>query len=175
MVLRTRGRLLGRALALLFAAAIAAQLLHSAVARELAGSEAPDFALKSTTGRNIRLSEFRSEVVALVFWASWCGDCRAQLPALGRLQQELAADGLQVLAVSLDHDMKAAREAAAGLRVDFPVLHDGLGEVGRLYRLQRLPALVLVDREGRVRERRDGDDALVVSSLRDDIRAALDE
>ena len=175
MVLRTRGRLLGRALALFLAGAIVAQLSHGAVARELAGSEAPDFALKSTTGENLRLSEFRSEVVALVFWASWCGDCRTQLPALQRLQQQFAGDGLRLVSVNLDHDLKSARSSAADLRVAFPVLFDEQGEVGRQYDLQDLPALVLIDRDGRVRSRRDGREALDEGHLVDEIRTLLAE
>lgn len=63
---------------------------------------APDFALKSSTGVNLRLSEYRSEVVALAFVASWCGACRDGMPQLRRLQQELAADGLRVLVVDFD-------------------------------------------------------------------------
>ncbi len=44
---------------------------------ELTGAEAPDFVLKSTAGENLRLSEYRGEIVMLSFWATWCGDCRA--------------------------------------------------------------------------------------------------
>ena len=45
-------------------------------------STAPDFALRSVAGSNHRLSEHRGEVVALIFWASWCGDCRRELERL---------------------------------------------------------------------------------------------
>ena len=48
-------------------------------ATALKGAEAPDFVLKSFSGKNLRLSEYRGEVVMLSFWATWCGDCRAQL------------------------------------------------------------------------------------------------
>ncbi len=109
LIVRSRGKLLARALAMLFVLALLAQLAHVALARDLGHVAAPDFALKSTAGRNIRLSEYRSEVVALAFWASWCGDCRDQLPALERLQQALAADGLQVLTVSFDDQTEQAR------------------------------------------------------------------
>jgi peroxiredoxin len=175
MVLRVRARLLGRALALLLAAALAAQLLHGAVARELAGSEAPDFALKSISGENLRLSEFRSEVVALVFWASWCGECRSRLPGLQAMQQQLSGDGLRIVSVNLDQHLESARDSTKRLRVEFPVLFDERGQVSRLYELQELPALVLIDRDGRIRVRRDGRGVLDEDPLVQDIRQLLAE
>ena len=53
-------------------------------ATQLLGSEAPDFVLKSVAGKNLRLSEYRGDVVMLSFWATWCGDCRAQLESSAR-------------------------------------------------------------------------------------------
>jgi peroxiredoxin len=172
MILRSRSRLLARALACLFAAALLAQLIHVAVARDFAA--APDFALKSIAGRNIRLSEYRSEVVAIAFWASWCGSCREQLPLLERMQQSLAADGLRVLSVSFDEKPDAAREAAAAARVTFPVLVDPDGEAGRLYDVGELPLVVIVDRYGKVRASYEGDDAAGQAVVRE-IRAVLAE
>jgi peroxiredoxin len=171
MIVRARGRLLGRALAVLFAAAILAQLIHAAVARDF--TEAPDFALKSTTGDNFRLSEYRSEVVAIVFWASWCGACREQLPALERLQQALAADGLRVLSVNFDDKPAAAREAAQAAGVSFPVLMDPAGEAGRLYDVGKLPQVVVVDRNGRLRASYSG--AASGQAMAREIRAVLTE
>ncbi len=175
MIVRARGRLLARAVAFLLAAAIAAQLVHAAFARGLEDSQAPDFALKSSAGKNFRLSEYRSEVVAIAFWASWCGACREQLPDLERLQQALRSDGLRVLSVSFDENSSAAQETAAAARVSFPVLLDAAGEVGRLYDVDDLPLVVLVDRAGRLRGSYEGGGAAAGHALDRAIRDLLAE
>jgi len=131
--------------------------LAARLARADERAPAPDFALKSSTGANLRLSEYRSEVVALAFVASWCGACREGLLQLQRLQQELAADGLRVLVVDFDTRPEATAEVAAAAGGAFPVLLDPAGETGRLYAVGRLPTLVLVDRGGQLRgQYRDG-------------------
>jgi len=123
----------------------------AAAAAQLAGMPAPDFVLKSVAGRNVRLSEFRGEVVMLSFGATWCGDCRAQLTQLNEMQTRYHDAGIELLAVSLDQNAKQAGEmAAAG--AGFPVLHDVGGEVGRLYEVGKVPVVVLIDRAGVVRK-----------------------
>jgi peroxiredoxin len=133
--------------------ALCVALAGAAVATEqLTGSEAPDFVLKSVSGENIRLSEYRGEVVMLSFWATWCGDCRSQLDGLGDMHTRYQDAGVQLLAVSLDQSPRQAQEAVAALGVSYPVLHDAGGEVGRLYDVSKVPVMVLVDRGGVVRE-----------------------
>jgi peroxiredoxin len=124
----------------------------AAATEQLAGSDAPDFVLKSVAGENIRLSEYRGDVVMLSFWATWCGDCRSQLERLGDMHARYRDAGVQLLAVSLDQNPRQAQEAAASLGVGYPVLHDAGGEVGRLYEVSKMPVMVLVDRGGVVRE-----------------------
>jgi peroxiredoxin len=119
-------------------------------ATQLLGSDAPDFVLKSLAGKNLRLSEYRGEVVMLSFWATWCGDCRAQLSALGEMRDRYQDAGVELLAVSLDQNVRQAEDVAA--RASYPVLHDAGGEVGRLYDVSKMPVMVLIDRGGVVRE-----------------------
>ena len=121
-------------------------------AAQLTGSEAPDFVLKSVAGENLRLSEYRGQVVMLSFWAAWCGDCRAQLEGLGDMYTRYQDAGVELLAVSLDQSPKQAQDAAAALGGSYPVLHDAGGEVGRLYDVSKMPVMVLIDRGGVVRE-----------------------
>jgi peroxiredoxin len=131
--------------------ACAASAPHVAAAPP-AGNEAPDFALKSTAGENLRLSEYRGEVVVLSFFAAWCGDCRAQASALSELHARYRDAGLELLAVSLDQTMRQASDTAAALDAAYPVLHDAGGTVGKLYEIERMPVVVVIDRSGVVRD-----------------------
>lgn len=131
------------------------------------GQAAPDFALKDAAGENLRLSEWRGEVVVLAFWADWCGRCSDQQQELAKLQQKFGGRGVRVVTVNIDRDAHAAREAAA--RSGLLVLHDGDGSVARQYELANLPLTVLVDAHGKVRhvheKYRGGDAALYDEEL----------
>jgi peroxiredoxin len=120
-------------------------------AENLLGERAPDFALRSIDGPNLRLSEFRSEVVLLTFWADWCGKCRAALPMLNALNERYASAGLQMLAVDVEGDPEHTRKFAKANSVTFPVLTDTDQNVSRIYGLNQMPMAVLLDREGNMR------------------------
>jgi peroxiredoxin len=154
MIYKSRGKLLARTLAVLLIAALAAQFLHVVLAAEPKPGTAPDFVLRDQAGQPVRLSEFRGQVVALAFSAGWCGDCDAATRALARMQESMGGDGLQMVAVSFDRDARAAGAPAA--RGTYPVLRDPDGEVGRLYSVNKLPSVVLIDREGRLVATQDG-------------------
>ena len=132
----------------LLLALIAASSLASS---GLTGQPAPDFALKSSTGENLRLSEYRGDVVMINFWATWCGPCRQEMPLLDELYSRYQRVGFSLLGVNIDDDSRRAIDMASELGVSFPVLFDAGKDVSRLYAVEAMPATVLVDREGNVR------------------------
>ena len=117
----------------------------------LEGQVAPDFALKSSTGENLRLSEYRGDVVMINFWATWCGPCRQEMPLLDELYTRYERVGFSLLGVNIDDDSRRAMQMIEDLGVSFPVLFDARKEVSELYEVEAMPVTVLVDREGNVR------------------------
>ena len=117
----------------------------------LIGKEAPDFVLKSLDGTNLRLSEYRGQVVLVNFWARWAGDSRQEMPALDRINTTYRRAGLVVLGISVDEDPRRAVEFAAPMRLSYPILFDSGSNVGRDYFLEKMPMTILVDRAGIVR------------------------
>jgi peroxiredoxin len=117
----------------------------------LEGQMAPDFALKSSSGENMRLSEYRGDVVMINFWATWCGPCRQEMPLLDELYTRYERVGFNLLGVNIDDDSRRALQMIEELGVNFPVLFDDRKEVSKLYEVEAMPVTVLVDREGNVR------------------------
>jgi len=128
--------------------AIAATSLASS---GLQGRPAPDFALKSSSGENLRLSEHRGEVVMVNFWATWCGPCRQEMPLLDELYSRYQRVGFSLLGVNIDDNSSKAMKMISELGVTFPVLFDSRKEVSKLYEVEAMPVTVLIDREGTVR------------------------
>ncbi len=134
-------------LALVLGVFAASSLASSA----LEGQVAPDFALKSSTGENLRLSEYRGDVVMVNFWATWCGPCRQEMPLLDQLYSRYQRVGFNLLGVNIDDDSRRAMQMVEELGVNFPVLFDARKEVSKLYEVEAMPVTVIIDRQGTVR------------------------
>lgn len=123
----------------------------SQAAMPAAGTTAPDFTLKSGSGRNLKLSEHRGEVVMINFWATWCGPCRQEMPLLNRLHEKYHKAGFTLFGVNIDDKSGNALAMARKLGVAFPVLFDTEKRVSRLYDVEAMPSTLLIDRDGKVR------------------------
>jgi cytochrome c biogenesis protein CcmG/thiol:disulfide interchange protein DsbE len=115
------------------------------------GQPAPPLSLGrlDTQGR-LALSSLRGKVVAVNFWASWCGPCRDEAPLLERLWNENRGRGLVVLGVDA---MDAAGDARKFMRkygLTYPVVHDAHGSTLGHWGVPGLPTTFVVGRDGRV-------------------------
>jgi peroxiredoxin len=112
---------------------------------------AANFTLKSATGDNIRLSEYRGQVVLINFWASWCGPCRQEMPELDALHRKYSDLGFTVFGVNVEQDRALADKVLRDIPVSFPILFDDSNLVSELYQVDAMPVTVLVDRNGDIR------------------------
>ena len=118
---------------------------------------APDFTLKDLDGHDVRLTDFRGQVVMVNFWATWCPPCRAEIPDFIELQSQLGPKGLQIIGISLD-DEGAAKVApfASQNRINYTMLVLGNGVANAFGVVEGIPTTYLLDRQGRIAERRVG-------------------
>jgi len=118
---------------------------------DAAKKPAPNFTLKSLSGKNLKLSEMTGNVVLINFWASWCGPCREEMPLLNALHKKYEPLGFTVLGVNVEEQTDKARGFLNDFPVDFPVLLDKKNEVSKMYNVVAMPTTVVVDREGNMR------------------------
>lgn len=146
------GRAILAALALLFALRIVQLkgkgLLHVATPR---GSQAPSVTGPLLDGSRFRLADERGHAVALVFWAPWCGPCRAELPGVERVWKQLSSPPhtARIIAVDTEGDPATAKEAQAKLGLTMPIVLDD-GSASAAYQVTMIPQTVIVDGSGKV-------------------------
>lgn len=109
------------------------------------------FMLRDVDGKLVGLGDFEGKVVLLNFWATWCANCRKEMPAMEQLYREARAEGFEIVAISVDQAATEKVKAfAEELQLTFPVLHDRDSIISRLYSNPGVPVSYLVDRKGRI-------------------------
>lgn len=118
------------------------------------GFMAPDFSLSNADGETVRLSDLRGKAVLVNVWASWCGPCRSEMPAMQRLYQDYQGRGFELLAVNstVQDSPTNALAFARELGLEFPILFDTQGEVTDLYQVRALPSSFFIDPQGMIQE-----------------------
>ncbi len=136
---------------------------------EISGPMPP---LAGTTLQGPALSEadYGGRVVVVNFWATWCGPCRREQPALSALQAAQGPDGAVFVGVNFRDDAAAARAYLEEFGVTYPSLGDPTGSIAFRFGVPYLPATIVVDAEGQMRFRAVG--ALDEETLGDLIRRA---
>ncbi len=111
---------------------------------------APRFGLPDLAGKQVQLKDFRGKLVLLNFFATWCGPCREEMPAMERVFRAYQGKGLMVLAVNMQESVKSVRPFVQELKLTFPTVLDGSGSVSREYGIRALPVSFLVGRDGSI-------------------------
>lgn len=113
------------------------------------GTKPPHFSGQTLDARPLSLTDLRGKVVVVNFWASWCLECRPEMPVLERLHRELGSRGLAIVGINAREDKPAVGRYARELGLTFPLLLDPGGQNNALYGVIGVPATFVVGRDGR--------------------------
>lgn len=111
---------------------------------------APSFALPPLEGRSLASGSLRGKVILINFWATWCGPCKEEMPALQRLRHTFSSDEFVLLAITTDHQREAITEFVKALGLSFPILLDETKDVSAAFGVRGLPTTVLISKNGQV-------------------------
>ena len=125
---------------------------------EAAGKPAKlDFTLKDMHGVDVHLESFKGKIILVNFWATWCGPCRAEIPALVELQEQYK-DDLVILGLSVDDTAEKLLPYAAEFKMNYPVLvGNGREDVQEAFGpLFGIPVSVIIGRDGIIARKHSG-------------------
>lgn len=116
-------------------------------------AKAPEFTLLNREGESVSLEDFRGRAVVLNFWASWCPPCRAEMPEFLELSKELGDEAV-LLTVNITDGQRETKATAESFLDEggysFEVLFDEGGRVADKYAITGIPATFILDKNGRV-------------------------
>lgn len=112
--------------------------------------EAPAFDVELAGGGRARLADSEGRVMVLHFWASWCRPCLEELPSLEKLQEDLSAKGLDILAVNFAEDSGAVTRFLEKHPVKLKVALDPEGALASLYGVRAVPSTLVIGRDGQI-------------------------
>ncbi len=117
------------------------------------GEAAPDFVALDSTSTGVWLHDFKGQPVWLTFWGSWCPPCRVEMPEIEAAYQQLAPEGLVLMAVSVNEPYPVSLAFAQGLGATFPILNvPDRNLIADRYDVYNYPTHIFIDANGIVRD-----------------------
>jgi peroxiredoxin len=111
---------------------------------------ASEFVLEDSSGRHVRLRDYRGKVVLLDFWATWCHGCTLEIPWFAEFSHKYGEQGVVVVGVSLDSDgWKVVTPFVKTASIPYEIVL-GNDSVQKAYGIENMPDTFLIDREGRI-------------------------
>jgi|GEM_PF-940123 len=152
---------------------IMALALFTSLARAAPGSP-PDLLGVDTDGRPVHLAEQHGKLVILSFWASWCGSCLRELPALEQIQQDVGRERLAVFAINYgENQQRWERIRTVFHDAQIRLLRDPGDRASTAFDVEEIPEMVIIDADGRVVSRHSGYDDETLDHLIDELNRLL--
>lgn len=118
-----------------------------------AGDAGLNFAYPDPNGKTVKFEDLRGKVVLIDVWATWCGPCKAEIPYLKKLEEEMKGTNLQIVSISVDEAKDKAKwakmikdENLGGLQL----FASGWGDLAQYYKIKGIPRFMIFDKEGKI-------------------------
>jgi peroxiredoxin len=113
--------------------------------------KAPDFVISDLNGQKFRLSDHRGKrPVLIIFSATWCGFCKAEIPHFKSLYATYAKQGLEIVNIDIQESQEKVAKFTSQNQLPYRVLLDQDGTVSGVYEIRGVPTMVLVDKNGMI-------------------------
>lgn len=114
------------------------------------GAPAQDFTARTVDGREVKLSQFRGKPVWLLFGATWCASCRAEVADVQAAYEKAKASGVEVLSVYLSEDTATVADYTDKTRLSYLHIPDPKTDIASSYRVLGIPAHYFIDEDGTI-------------------------
>jgi len=113
--------------------------------------KAPYFCLDGLNGEKVQFNALKGKIIFLNFWASWCGPCKEEMPSIEVLYQHYEKRDFVFLTISVDYGSpEPVRKFIEKHRYRFPVLLDPAGKTLDLFEINKIPATLIIDKNGKI-------------------------
>lgn len=113
-------------------------------------AEAIDFTLKDLDGNPVRLSDFRGKIILLNFWATWCPECRIEMPSMQKLHSRFKDYNFVLVSISIKESASEVKNFFKKYKLTFIGLLDSDGEVGSQMAIRAIPTTFILDKNGKI-------------------------
>ncbi|MBO4613696.1 MAG: TlpA family protein disulfide reductase [Bacteroidales bacterium] len=113
------------------------------------GAKAPDFEIETIEGEDVVLSQMKSKYTLVLFWATWCENCKEEIPRINEAISLFKRADVDIVAISIDEDESEIKKYVKDNGISFKVASDLLGWEGRVvtdYAVYATPSMFIVDR-----------------------------
>ena len=130
------------------------------IEKRLIGKPAPELTVTDIRGQPLTLSSFKGRFVLLDFWATWCPPCQADAPALEKLHRRYGDTDLVVIGIAVGERRDVIASYREQKSLSYPVILASENDLPRVYRVDVIPAYIVIDKEGAITAATEGDKGL---------------
>jgi protein-disulfide isomerase/uncharacterized membrane protein/peroxiredoxin len=151
---------------------VAASAVTDTSTPDIVGQGIPkDLMLETAAGGKLSPASFKGKVTYLTFFASWCGNCRKQMPAIKEWETAWSSKGFQVVAINVDRQKVAGERYVGTLEPNFTVAYDPTARTMTDFDINAMPTSFVIDKKGVINKRIVGYKADEIAKTKADIEA----